>query len=67
MALLQATLRALERDGELRCSNVALLGHMVDAMLCELAITLPKAEDPSSLRRQGMEMIDALLRAHRAP
>jgi AcrR family transcriptional regulator len=67
LALLRATLRSLERRGELRCDNVDLLGHMVDAMLCELAVTLPRAPDAKRLRQQGLEMIDALLRAHHTP
>jgi AcrR family transcriptional regulator len=66
LALLKATLRSLERRGELRCDNVDLLGQMVDAMLCELAMTLPRSPDPKALRQQGLDMIEALLRAHRA-
>lgn len=61
MALLMATLSALERRGELRFDDVDLLSRMVDAMICKVAILLPDADDPTTLRNNARQAIGAFL------
>lgn len=65
MALLAATLKALQRQGELECEDVDLLCRMVDAMVCKIAILLPEADDPAQLRKHGQKIIGSLLDSFR--
>jgi len=65
VALLFATLAALERKGELDFSNIRLLTRMIDAMIAKLALTLPDAADPAAERAQGQAIIATLLAAYR--
>ena len=65
MALLTASLNALKRDGELDFEDIDLLGRMVDAMICKIAILLPEAEHPKKLRERGQEIIASLLGVYR--
>ena len=62
MALLTATLRALKRQGDL---DFELLSRMVDAMICEVALLLPGAENPKKLRARGQKIIGSLLGSFR--
>jgi AcrR family transcriptional regulator len=61
MALLTATLAALKRRGELDFEDIELLSRMVDAMICEVGLTLPEAENPKKLRARAHKIIDSLL------
>jgi AcrR family transcriptional regulator len=61
MALLTATLAALKRQGELDFEDIELLSRMVDAMICEVGLTLPEAENPKKLRARAHKIIDSLL------
>jgi AcrR family transcriptional regulator len=65
MALLTATLAALKRRGELDFEDIELLSRMVDAMICEVGLTLPEAENPKKLRARAHKIIDSLLGALR--
>ena len=65
MALLLATMKALKRDGEIAFEDTELLGRMVDAMICKVAIMLPEAGDPKKLRKNALKLIDGLLSAFR--
>ncbi|MEH2551612.1 AcrR family transcriptional regulator [Bradyrhizobium sp. AZCC 2262] len=65
MALLTATLAALKRQGELDFEDIELLSRMVDAMICELALLLPGAENPKRLRARGQKIIGSLLGSFR--
>jgi AcrR family transcriptional regulator len=65
MALLTATLAALKRQGELDFDDIGLLSRMVDAMICEMALLLPGAENPKKLRARGQKIIDSLLGSFR--
>jgi AcrR family transcriptional regulator len=60
-ALLLATLKALKREGELAFDDIDLLGRMVDAMICRIAVMLPDADDPKKLRARGQKIIGSLL------
>ena len=64
MALLTATLAALKR-GELDFEDVELFSRMVDAMICEMALLLPAADDPKKLRARGQKIIGSLLGSFR--
>jgi AcrR family transcriptional regulator len=61
MALLTASLKALKRDGELDFEDIDLLGRMVDAMICKVALMLPEADHPKKLRERGQKIIGTLL------
>ncbi len=65
MALLTATLDALKRKGELEFEDVGLLSRMLDAMICKMALMLPEADDPPTLRERGQNIIERLLGAYR--
>jgi AcrR family transcriptional regulator len=65
MALLTVTLDALKRRGELDVEDINLLSRMVDAMICELALMLPGADDPKKLRDHGQKIIGSLLAVYR--
>ena len=65
MALLQATLEALKRRGELDFEDVDLLCRMVDAMICKVAIMLPDSKNPKAVRARGQEVIGRLLESYR--
>ena len=65
MALLIATLNALKRDGELDFEDIDLLGRIVDAMICQVALMLPEADDPKKLRARGQKIIGSLLGVYR--
>ncbi|OPY99429.1 hypothetical protein A5906_27395 [Bradyrhizobium sacchari] len=65
MALLKATLRALKREGELVFDDIDLLGHMLDAVICELSIKLPTSSDPKKTRINGRKIIEGLLDSFR--
>jgi AcrR family transcriptional regulator len=64
-ALLIATLRALHQRGEIKVDDIELLGRMVDAMVCEIALMLPHAKEPKALRKRGQRMVTALLESFR--
>jgi AcrR family transcriptional regulator len=61
MALLTATLNALQRQGELEFEDIELLSRMVDAMICKVALMLPEADDPKQFRERGQKIIGSLL------
>lgn len=61
LALLTATLAALKRQGELDFEDIELLTHVVDAMICEVGLMLPQAENPKKLRARARKIIDGLL------
>jgi AcrR family transcriptional regulator len=61
LALLTATLNALQRQGELDFEDTDLLSRMVDAMICKVALMLPEAEDPKALRERGQKIIGSML------
>jgi AcrR family transcriptional regulator len=65
MALLTATLAALKRQGELDFDDVELLSRMVDAMICEVALLLPEADNPKKLRARAHKVINTLLAGFR--
>lgn len=65
MALLKATLRALKREGELVFDDIDLLGHMLDAVICELSIMLPTSTDQKKTRARGRKIIEGMLDAFR--
>lgn len=65
LALLTATLSALKSRGDLVVEDVSLLSHMVDAMICEVAISLQGAKQPKLLRQRGQKIIMALLDSFR--
>lgn len=65
-ALLMATLDALKRQGELEFENVRVLGRMIDAMVCKLAVMLVQADNPKAVRRDGREVIRSLLEGIRS-
>lgn len=67
MALLTATMKALQRQGELDYDDINLLSRMVDAMICKIALMLPETDDPARLRQAGQKIIASLLGVyHRA-
>jgi hypothetical protein len=41
------------------------LSRMVDAMICEVALLLPGAENPKKLRARGQKIIGSLLGSFR--
>ena len=45
--------------------DIELLSRMVDAMICEVALLLPGAENPKKLRVRGQKIIGSLLGAFR--
>jgi AcrR family transcriptional regulator len=61
LALLVATLRALQRDGVIASGNIELLGRLLDAMICKIALLLPEAEDPKALRAEGKAVLTAFI------
>ena len=65
MALLTATLAALKRQGELDFEDIELLSRIVDAMICEVALLLPGADNPKKLRARGQKIIGSLLGSFR--
>jgi AcrR family transcriptional regulator len=65
MALLTATLAALKRQGELDFEDIELLSRMVDAMICEVALLLPEADNPKKLRMRAHKVINTLLAGFR--
>jgi AcrR family transcriptional regulator len=65
MALLKASLRALERRGELMCDDIDLLTRLGDAMICKLVLLLPEAEDPKKMRARGQKIIMGLFDSFR--
>jgi hypothetical protein len=65
MPLLTATLAALKRQGEIDFEDIELLSRMVDAMICEMALLLPGAENPKKLRARGQKIIGSLLGSFR--
>ncbi|HLZ02890.1 MAG TPA: helix-turn-helix domain-containing protein [Bradyrhizobium sp.] len=65
MALLMASMKALQRDGELVFEDINLLGRMVDAMICKVALMLPQAKEPQAMKARGREIIAALLAGFR--
>ncbi|WP_024509238.1 TetR/AcrR family transcriptional regulator [Bradyrhizobium sp. ARR65] len=65
MALLLASMNALKRDGELHFEDVDLLGRMVDAMICKMALMLPEADNPKRMRERGRKIIASLLDSFR--
>jgi AcrR family transcriptional regulator len=66
MGLLKASMNALKRDGELAFEDMDLLSHMVDAMICKVALLLPEADHPKKLRERGQKIIASLLESLRA-
>ncbi len=65
LALLTASLTALKRQGELDVDDIALLSRMLDAMICKVALMLPEADDPATLRARGQGIIGNLLASYR--
>jgi len=65
MALLKATLKVLKREGELVFDDIDLLGHMLDAVICELSIMLPTSSDPKKTRARGRKIIEGMLDSFR--
>jgi AcrR family transcriptional regulator len=65
MALLTASLNALQRQGEIEFEDIDLLSRMIDAMICKLVSLLPQAEDPEKLRANGQKIISKLLDSFR--
>lgn len=65
MALLKATLKALKREGELVFDDIDLLGHMLDAVICELSIMLPTSTDQRKTRARGRKIIEGMLDSFR--
>jgi AcrR family transcriptional regulator len=61
MALLIMTLEALRQAGELDCEQSDLFGHMLGAMICEVALLLPDSESPGQMREQAQEVIRKVL------
>jgi AcrR family transcriptional regulator len=61
LALLIATMKALRRDGEIAFEDTDLLGRMIDAMICRVALMLPEAADPKKLRKNTLRLIDNLM------
>jgi AcrR family transcriptional regulator len=61
MALLMASMKALKREGELVFEDIDLLGRMVDAMICKIALMLPEADNAKRLRERGQKIIASLL------
>jgi hypothetical protein len=51
----------MKRQGELDFEDIELLSRMVDAMICEMALLLPGAENPKRLRARGHKIIGSLL------
>ncbi len=66
MGLLKASMNALKRDGELAFEDMDLLSHLVDAMICKVALMLPEADHPKKLRERGQKIIASLLESLRA-
>ena len=60
-ALLKATLAALKQQGELDFGDINLLSHLVDALICKIAVLLPETADPAALRADGNRVLDGLL------
>jgi AcrR family transcriptional regulator len=65
MALLIASLTALQRQGDIEFEDIDLLGRMVDAMICKVALLLPEAKNPKKLRERSLKIINSLLAALR--
>lgn len=65
MALLMASINALKREGELVFEDPDLLGRMVDAMICKIALMLPEADNPTQLRERGRKLVASLLEGFR--
>jgi AcrR family transcriptional regulator len=65
MALLKATLKVLKREGELVFDDIDLLGHMLDAVICELSIMLPTSTDQRKTRARGRKIIEGMLDSFR--
>jgi hypothetical protein len=65
MALLKASLKALQRRGELVCDDIDVLASLVDAMICKLVLQIPEAHDPHKVRAEGKKIIMRLLQALR--
>lgn len=61
MALLKATLRSLKREGELIFDDIDLLGHMLDAVICELSIMISTSPEPKKVRARGRKIIEGML------
>ncbi|MBR0698824.1 TetR/AcrR family transcriptional regulator [Bradyrhizobium diazoefficiens] len=61
MALLKATLKALKREGELDFDDIDLLGHMLDAVICELSSKIPTSPEPKKTRARGRRIIEGML------
>lgn len=61
LALLTATLSALQLRGELAIEDVSLLSHIVDAMICEVAVSLQGAKHPKLVRQRGQKIIMTFL------
>ncbi len=45
--------------------DIDLLGRMVDAMICKVAVMLPDSNRPDTLREHAQKVIDSLLGAFR--
>jgi AcrR family transcriptional regulator len=61
MALLSASLRALQERGEIEVDDVLLLTRMVDAMICKLSLVLLEPDAGVHQREEGLRLIRALL------
>jgi AcrR family transcriptional regulator len=65
LGLLITSLRALKLKEELDCDDPGLLGRMVGAMICEVALLLPDAKDATKLRKQALDAVTRILNAFR--
>lgn len=61
LRLIRATLDALLVRGQLASDDPDLLARMLEAMICEVALLLPDAADPSALRSKAHDMIERML------
>ena len=64
LALLRATLHAVQAQGQLQGVDIEILSQMVDAMLCRLGTTLSAAEGNLEHRANGIRMIETFLDAY---
>ncbi len=53
------------RQGDIEFEDIDLLGRMVDAMICKVALLLPEAKNPKKLRERSLKIINSLLEALR--
>lgn len=67
LGLFIAALNGLRRDGEIDFADTDLLSRMLAAMINEVALLLPDADDPRRLRDHAQEVMVRALGAFRRP